>query len=107
MPRGTRRRNADDSVLVRSAELIGWAVGGIEREIVETRERLATLMARAAQLRTQAGRTDNRKGHTSAGGPKADRPRRRKMSAEGRKRIADAARHRWAKWRAQKQKKNG
>jgi hypothetical protein len=25
------------------------------------------------------------------------------MSAEGRKRIADAARRRWAKWRAQKQ----
>jgi hypothetical protein len=112
MPRGTRRRNADDSVLVRSAELIGWAVGGIEREIVETRERLAALMARAAQLRTQAGHTGDQRKQTAAGGAKAEPPRRRKMSAEGRKRIADAARRRWAKWRAQKQnaqkqKKNG
>jgi len=39
MPRGRPRKNADD-VLIRSAELIGWALGGIEREIVETRNKL-------------------------------------------------------------------
>ena len=38
MPRGRPRKNAD--VLLRSAEFIGWALGGLEREIVETRNRL-------------------------------------------------------------------
>ena len=32
MPRGRPRKNPDD-VLLKSAELIGWALGGIEREI--------------------------------------------------------------------------
>ena len=32
MPRGRPRKNSTD-VLIKSAELIGWALGGIEREI--------------------------------------------------------------------------
>ena len=32
MPRGRPRKTTDD-VLMKSAELIGWALGGIEREI--------------------------------------------------------------------------
>ena len=39
MPRGRPRKNPD-AVLVKSAEMIGWAIGGIEREIMATRERL-------------------------------------------------------------------
>ncbi len=106
MPRGRPRKNADD-VLVRSAELIGWALGGIEREIAETRERLGALTARAAQLRRQSegrGPSEGRGGQAvqAAGAEeKAGGSRRRRMSAEGRKRIADAAWRRWAKWRAE------
>ena len=44
MARGRPRKNPQD-VLIKSAELIGWALGGIEREIVETRKRLAALTA--------------------------------------------------------------
>ena len=44
MPRGRPRKNPND-VLIKSAEFIGWALGGIEREIVETRNRLASLTA--------------------------------------------------------------
>ena len=54
MPRG-RRRKKSDSVLFKSAEWIGWALGGLEREIAETRERLATLNEQAAKLRGRVG----------------------------------------------------
>jgi len=46
MARGRPRKNPTD-VLIRSAELIGWALGGIEREIVETRHKLSALTAQA------------------------------------------------------------
>ena len=55
MARGRPRKNPDD-VLIRSAELIGWALGGIEREIVETKNRLAALTAQANVLRSRIGR---------------------------------------------------
>ena len=104
MPRGRPRKNADGA-LFRSAELIGWALGGLEREIVETRDRLAALTAQAAKLRKRAGQRVCQAledaESTVAATVKAAQPRRRKMSAEGRKRIADAARRRWAKWRAE------
>ena len=53
-PEGDREKKQSD-VLLKSAELIGWAIGGIEREIVQTRERLAALTAQAAKLRRRAG----------------------------------------------------
>ena len=52
MPRGRPKKKKDD-VLVKSAEMIGWAIGGIEREIMSTRERLAALSAQAATLRSR------------------------------------------------------
>ena len=54
MPRGRRKKQAD-GVLFKSAEWIGWALGGLEREIVETRERLAVLNEQAATLRRRIG----------------------------------------------------
>ena len=54
MPRGRRKKQAD-SVLFKSAEWIGWALGGLEREISETRERLAVLNEQAATLRRRVG----------------------------------------------------
>jgi hypothetical protein len=94
-PRGSAER-----ALIRSAELMGWALGGIEREIVETRNRLAALTAQAAKLRKQAGRKTATAAATTAAPKTASRRRKRRMSAEGRKRIAEAAKRRWAAWRA-------
>ncbi len=99
MPRGRPRKSGKD-VLLQSAELIGWALGGLEREILETRKRLAALTAQAAHLRTRIA------GRGRVGGPivapnvatdtEAPRRRRRRMSAEARKRISDMMKKRWA-----------
>ena len=102
MPRGRPRKDADGA-LIRSAELIGWAIGGLEREIVETRKRLAGLTAQAAKLRKSAGHAVSEAlGRAAPPAKRARKGRTRKMSAEGRKRIAEAAKRRWAKWRAEK-----
>ena len=101
MPRGRRRSTAD--ALMTSAEFIGWALGALEREITETRQRLATLTEQARRLRG---------GRAVRGGPAAaatfdepgatGKPRRRRrgrMSAEARKRISEQMRKRWAERR--------
>jgi hypothetical protein len=92
-------------VLIRSAELIGWALGGIEREIVETRNKLSALTAQAAQLRQRAGLRGKGATVAPAGSAtvEADLPeptgrkrRRRRMSPEARKRISEMMKKRWA-----------
>ena len=109
MARGRPRKNPND-VLIRSAELIGWALGGIEREIVETRHRLASLTAQAAQLRHKVGAKAARAGSAVsaaaadaadvvAAAPAGRTRRRRKMSPEGRKRISEMMKKRWAERR--------
>ncbi len=103
MPAGRPRKN-QRNVLMKSAELIGWAIGGIEREIAQTRERLAALTAQAARLRKRAGirgvsgvtGTTATAGDTTGAGTKR---RRRKMSPEARKRISDMMKKRWAERR--------
>jgi len=102
MPRGRPRTKPDD-VLLKSAELIGWAIGGLEREIVLTRARLSALTAQSAKLRARLG------GKGAAGGVGAvsldDAPvtgrkrRRRHMSPEARKRISEMMKKRWAERR--------
>jgi hypothetical protein len=100
MPRGRPRKNPTD-VLIKSAELIGWALGGIEREIVDTRHRLSALTAQANQLRARIGAKGARAALPLAG-PSAETPapaaprRRRKMSAEARKRISERMKKTWA-----------
>jgi hypothetical protein len=106
MPRGRPRKQ--DTLLLKSAEMIGWALGGIEREIALTRERLATLTAQANVLRARVGA----RGSASADADAATmnegragtgkRRRRRKMSPEGRKRISDMMKKRWAERRKAK-----
>ena len=99
MPSGRSRKG--EGVLIKSAEMLGWALGGLEREIVQTRDRLASLTAQAARLRAQIGA-----GAPPARGPAASptfaepavtlrRPRRR-MSADARKRISEMMKKRWA-----------
>ena len=107
MPRG-RRRKRSDSVLFKSAEWIGWALAGLEREIAETRGRLALLNAEAAKLRSRVGIAAKRgvaaAVAASASTPTA-RPRKRgRMSAEGRKRISEMMKKRWLE--AKKKNKN-
>lgn len=104
MPRG-RPRKTPDAVLVRSAELIGWALGGIEREIVETRNRLAALTKQAADLRARLGARASRAvaqvGAGVAGEAEAPvkRRRKRRLTPEGRKRLSDNMKRRWAERR--------
>jgi hypothetical protein len=102
MPRGRPKKK--DDVLLKSAELIGWALGGLEREIATTRERLSSLTAQAAKLRAQVGTRAS--GATSAAAATFDEPaatgrkrRRRKMSPEARKRISEMMKKRWAERR--------
>ena len=105
MPRGRPRKNTGD-VLLKSAELIGWALGGLEREIVATRERLTALTAQAAALRKKVGRASPAAAaaapaETGEGGRTS---RRRTMSPEARKRISEMMKKRWAERRKAKQK---
>ena len=100
MPRGRPRKS--DAVLMRSAEFIGWALGGLEREIAQTRERLAALTSQAARLRERIGSNVSR---LSAAGQKEDgraqngRRKRKRMSAEARKRMSEMMKKRWAERR--------
>jgi hypothetical protein len=113
MPRG-RPRKTEGDVLMKSAEMIGWAIGGIEREIHSTRERLAALTAQANTLRSKlpGGGSSARAAAAAAAAPAGAGPatagepgrkrKRRKMSAEARKRISDMMKKRWAERRKSK-----
>lgn len=103
MPRGRPRKA--ESVLMKSAEFIGWALGGLEREIAQTRERLANLNEQAAALRARIAGGGRRAG-TAAAAPTFDEPGvqsrqgrrggRREMSAAARRRISAMMKKRWA-----------
>ena len=104
MPRGRPRKNKGD-VLIKSAEMIGWALGGLEREIALTRERLGSLTAQANTLRSQLMRGGRgaiaavAASDTDAAEPAGRKRRRRKMSPEARKRISEMMKKRWAERR--------
>ena len=99
MPPGRPRKNPD--MLFKSAEMIGWAIGGLEREIVATRERLAGLTAQVAKLRARAGIRGTAAAGASeqAGDAGGRKRRRRRMSPEARKRISEMMKKRWAERR--------
>ena len=104
MPRGRPRKNPND-VLIKSAEFIGWALGGIEREIAETRHRLSSLTAQANQLRARIGAKGPRGATAAAAIPvdsaaaAAPKRKRRKMTPEARKRMSEMMKKRWAERR--------
>ena len=90
MARGRPRKK--DTVLLKSAEFIGWALGGLEREIAETRQRLAALNEQAGRLRARlgAGVRTGLAGSPSLDGAARGRKRKhRKISAAERKRISE------------------
>lgn len=104
MPRGRQRRNSS-SAMMRYAEFIGWALGGLEREIAETSARLASLTAEAARLRSRVGGRTPSPAATASPAETATTPsarRRPRISAEGRRRIAEAQKKRWAEARKKK-----
>jgi hypothetical protein len=84
-------------MLLRSADVIGWALGGLEREIIQTRERLASLVAQAAKLRARAGASAGRSASETAPsrGARRGRRRRSRMTPAGRKRISEMMKRRW------------
>ena len=108
MPRGRPRKTPGD-ILLKSAEMIGWAIGGLEREIVMTRERLSALTAQANALRAKLpGGTRQAASATgisaseavgSIGAAGTRVRRRRKMSPEARRRISEMMTKRWAERR--------
>ena len=103
MPRG-RRRKASDDVLFKSTEWARWALAGLEREIADTKERLALLNDQAAKLRTRLGATSRSAAVSAASSAEPRRRRRGTMSAEGRQRISEMMKKRWVE--AKKKNKN-
>src|SRR3954453_19315081 len=108
MPRGRPRKNED--MLLKSAEMIGWALGGIEREIVETKNRLSALTSQAAGLRKKIGK--RAVAAVAAGAAEAEavtagrgRKRRRNLTPEARKAISDRMTKRWSDWRKKNKNK--
>jgi len=109
MARGRPRKDSPD-VLVKSAEFVGWALGGLEREIAQTRERLSALTEHAVKLRshiskgTSAGAETERRERPerSDTAPVGRRQRRRQMSPEARQRISEMMKKRWAQRRKAK-----
>jgi hypothetical protein len=106
----SRPRGKNKDMLLKSAEMIGWAIGGIEREIMHTRERLASLTEQAATLRARLGGAAAKSGtavtHAAEGAARnITKAGRRTMSPEARKRISDMMKKRWAERR--KAKKTG
>jgi hypothetical protein len=104
MPRGRPRRTQGD-ILLKSAEMIGWAIGGLEREIAQTRERLASLTAQANALRAKLpararSASDTSSEAVSSGTEATGAGRARTMSAEARRRISEMMTKRWAERRA-------
>ena len=106
MPRGRPRKTQGD-LLLKSAEMIGWAIGGLEREIVATRDRLTALTAQANALRARLpGGVPRSSSVASSGATEATsgagngrRRKRSKMSAEARRRISEMMTKRWAERR--------
>lgn len=106
MARGRPRRTKEE-VLVKSAEMIGWAIGGIEREIMQTRERLTSLTAQAATLKARLGGAAAKGGaavsHAAEGAAQnIAQVRKRTMSPEARKRISEMMKKKWAERRRAK-----
>lgn len=107
MPRGRPRKKNADNVLLKSAEVIGWALGGLEREIVETKNRLNALTVQAAALRKKAGKRVVAAAvvaSAAAAGAAEGVRRTRNLSPEARKRISDRMTKRWSEWRKKNKK---
>jgi hypothetical protein len=91
---------ADDS----TRDLRAWALKGAEQRLVEIAAEAAAIHRTFPELRDRASGLTGATSRAAAvpSQPKRARRkgRRRTLSAEGRSRIAEAARKRWAEWKA-------
>lgn len=100
-----KSRKSSNTGLGNSRELLTWALHGLEQEIATTRARLLELESQARALRASA------RGASPAGAPAATAGetaapkvrKKRKLSADARRRIAEAQKRRWAKAKAGKE----
>jgi hypothetical protein len=87
-------------------ELLTWALHGLEQEITTTRQRLQELESQARTLRASARgavAAPAADGAAAAGAAAPQARKKRKLSADARRRIAEAQKRRWAKARAGKE----
>jgi hypothetical protein len=88
-----------------SRDLLTWALQGLEQAITTARERLQDLESQARKLRASArgavGAAAAAVAPAAAAAPKVRK--KRKLSADARRRIAEAQKRRWAKTRAGKE----
>jgi hypothetical protein len=83
-------------------ELLTWALHGLEQEIASTRQRLQDLEAQARTLRASTrGAVAASDAPAASAAPKVRK--KRKLSADARRRIAEAQKRRWAKAKASKE----
>jgi hypothetical protein len=86
-------------------ELVTWALQGLEQAITSTRQKLHDLEAQARKLLAStrgAAAAADAASDTVKAAPKAAR-KKRKLSADARRRIAEAQKRRWAKAKAGKE----
>jgi hypothetical protein len=86
-------------------DLRAWALRGAEQRLVEIAEEAAAIHRTFPELRDRATAVSagGRQGTATPqrqGQPGRRKGRRRNLSPEGRNRIAEAARKRWAEWKA-------
>jgi hypothetical protein len=94
---------ADES----TRDLRAWALKGAELRLVEIAEEAAAIHRTFPELRDRVRGLSGGVTQTAASQPQRGRGRRkgrrRNLSAEGRSRIAEAARRRWAEWKARRE----
>ena len=86
--------------------MLTWALHGLEQEIATTRQRLQELESQARKLRASTRGARRRcTADASARRPQAAPKvrKKRKLSADARRRIAEAQKRRWAKAKAGKE----
>jgi hypothetical protein len=91
-----RRRKARRRLSSTAPEILAWALHGIEREIALTRDRLAHLTIQARKMRARVGTAAAQVAEPVRKAVAPARKRRRKLTAEGRRRIIEAVKRRWA-----------
>lgn len=102
------RKSARTGTGANSRELLTWALQGLEQEIATTRQRLQDLESQGRAIRaaargtaTTAATTDATSATSATAAPKVRK--KRKLSADARRRIAEAQKRRWAKAKAGKE----
>lgn len=86
--------------LLQSPEFVQLALAGVEREVKETRERLAKLEAYAEQLRRG---TKAPAAPVVAARPKKGAKGANRLSPEARKALSERMRRKWAEYRKAKE----